>query len=81
MNTETFKERKKTLEEFYKRRIQFNISNMEIVQADTEINIYSFMNTIHFKTYIRFTEDIFLMGNLYSNLKPIIHYAYKLYYL
>ena len=34
MNTETFKERKKTLEEFYKRRIQFNISNIEIVQVD-----------------------------------------------
>ena len=44
MNTETFKERKKTLEEFYKRRIQFNISNIEIVQVDPEINIYSYMD-------------------------------------
>ena len=75
MNTETFKERKKTLEELYKRRIQFNISNIEIIQVDPEINIYSYMNSIHFKTYITFTEDMFLMGNLYSNLKPIIHYA------
>ena len=75
MNTETFKERKKTLEEFYKRRIQFNISNIEIVQVDPEINIYSYMDHIHFKTYITFTEDMFLMSNLYSNLKPIIHYA------
>ena len=75
MNTETFKERKKTLEEFYKRRIQFNISSIEIIQADTEINIYSYMDSIHFKTYITFTKDMFLMGNLYSNLKPIIHYA------
>ena len=75
MNTETFKERKKTLEEFYKQRIQFNISNIEIVQVDPEINIYSYMDHIHFKTYITFTEDMFLMGNLYSNLKPIIHYA------
>ena len=75
MNTETFKERKKTLEEFYKRRIQLNISNIEIVQVDPEINIYSYVNSIHFKTYITFTEDMFLMGNLYNNLKPIIHYA------
>ena len=75
MNTETFKERKKTLEEFYKRRIQFNISSIEIIQANPEINIYSYIDDIHFKTYITFTEDMFLMGNLYSNLKPIIHYA------
>ena len=75
MNTETFKERKKTLEEFYKRRIQFNISNIEIVQVDPEINIYSYIDGIHFKTYITFSEDMFLMGNSYSNLKPIIHYA------
>ena len=75
MNAETFKERKKLLEEFYKRRFQFNISNIEIIQANPEISIYSYMDDIHFKTYITFTEDMFLMGNLYSNLKPIIHYA------
>ena len=46
MNTETFKERKKLLEEFYKRRIQFNISSIEIIQADPEINIYSYMDTL-----------------------------------
>ena len=75
MNTETFKERKKTLEEFYKQRLQFNISNIEIIQVEPEINIYSNIDSIHFKTYITFTKDMFLMGNLYSNLKPIIHYA------
>ena len=75
MNAETFKERKKLLEEFYKRRIQFNISNIEIIQANPEISIYSYIDDIHFKTYITFSEDMFLMGNLYSNLKPIIHYA------
>ena len=59
MNTETFKERKKLLEELYKRRLQFNISNIEIVQVDPEINIYSYIDDIHFKTYITFTEDMF----------------------
>ena len=75
MNVETFTERKSLLEEFYKRRIQFNISNIEIVQADPDISIYSYMNDIHFETHITFKEDMFLMGNLYSNLKPIIQYA------
>ena len=75
MNKETFKERKKLLEEFYKRRIQFNISSLEIVQDDPEINIYSYMDDIHFKTYITFTEDMFLMDNLHNNLKPIKYFA------
>ena len=75
MNAETFTERKSLLEEFYKRRIQFNISNIEIVQADPDISVYSYMNDIHFETQIKFKEDMFLMGNLYSNLKPIIQYA------
>ena len=75
MNAETFTERKNLLEEFYKRRIQFNISNIEIVQVDSDISVYSYMNNIHFETHIKFKEDMFLMGNLYSNLKPIIQYA------
>ena len=75
MNAETFTERKSLLEEFYKRRIQFNISKIEIVQADPDISVYSYMNDIHFETHIKFKEDMFLMGNLYSNLKPIIQYA------
>ena len=75
MNAFTFSERKKLLEEFYKRRIQFNISSIEIIQDNPDISIYSYMDNIHFKTYIKFTEDMFLMGNLYSNLKPIIQYG------
>ena len=75
MNKETFKERKKLLEEFYKRRNQFNISSLEIVQVDPDISIYSYMDDIHFKTYITFTKDMFLMDNLHNNLKPIKYYA------
>ena len=75
MNVETFKERKNLLEEFYKRRIQFNISSIEIMQDNPAISIYSYMDNIHFKTYIKFTGDMFLMDNLYSNLKPIIQYG------
>ena len=75
MNVEIFKERKNLLEEFYKQRIQFNISSIEIIQDNPEISVYSYMDNIHFKTYITFTGDMFLMSNLYSNLKPIIQYA------
>ena len=75
MNAELFKERKNLLEEFYKRRIQFNISSIEIIQDNPDISIYSYMDNIHFKTHIKFTGDMFLMGNLYSNLKPIIQYG------
>ena len=75
MNAETFTERKKLLEEFYKQRIQFNISKIEINQADPDISIYSYMNDIHFRTHIKFKEDNFLMSDLYKNLKPIISYA------
>ena len=75
MNAETFTERKNLLEEFYKQRMQFNISKIEIIQVDPDISIYSYMNDIHFKTHITFTEDRFLIGDLYKNLKPIIYYA------
>ena len=75
MNAETFKEYKKSLEDFYKQRKQFNISKLEIKQVDQDINIYSYINDIHFTTHIKFTEDKFLIGDLYKNLKPVITYA------
>ena len=75
MNAEIFKERKNLLEEFYKHRNHFNIASIEIIQDEPEISVYSYMDNIHFKTYITFTKDKFLMGNLYNNLKPIIQYA------
>ena len=77
MNTETFTERKTILEEFYKERMKFKISKIEIIQVDPDISIYGYMSDIHFKTHITFTEDRFLIGDLYKNLKPIICYAYS----
>ena len=41
MNAETFTECKKTLEEFYKRRNQFNISKIEIKQVDPDISVHT----------------------------------------
>ena len=75
MNAETFTDCKNTLEEFYKRRIQFNISKIEIKQVDPDISVYSYLNDIHFRTHIKFTEDRFLIGDLYKNLRPVITYA------
>ena len=75
MNAETFTERKNLLEEFYKQRKHFNISKIEIKQVDPDISIYSYMNDIHFRTYIKFKEDKFLIGDLYKNLRPVISYA------
>ena len=75
MNAETFTERKNLLEEFYKQRKHFNISKIEIKQVDPDISIYSYMNDIHFRTHIKFTEDKFLIGDLYKNLRPVISYA------
>ena len=75
MNAETFTERKNLLEEFYKQRKQFNISKIKIKQVDPDISIYSYMNDIHFRTHIKFTEDRFLIGDLYKNLRPVITYA------
>ena len=75
MNAETFTERKNLLEEFYKQRKQFNISKIEIKQVDPDISIYSYMDNIHFRTYIKFMEDKFLIGDLYKNLRPVIAYA------
>ena len=75
MNAETFTEYKKTLEEFYKRRNRFNISNIEIKQVDPDISVYSYTDDLHFRTHIKFTEDRFLIGDLYKNLRPVITYA------
>ena len=75
MNAGTFTEYKKSLEDFYKQRKQFNISKLEIKQVDQDINVYSYINDIHFTTHIKFTEDKFLIGDLYKNLKPVLTYA------
>ena len=75
MNVPTFAECKNIIEEFYKQRKQFNISTLEIKQVDFDISIYSYINDLHFRTHIKFTEDKFLIGDLYKNLKPVITYA------
>ena len=77
MNTETFTERKNLLEEFYKKRMKFKISKIEIIQVDPDISIYGYMSDIHFKTHITFIEDRFLISEFYDHLKPIIYYAYS----
>ena len=77
MNAETFTERKNILEEFYKERMKFNIYRIDIIQANPGINIYENVGNIFFKTHITFTEDKFLMSEIYNHLKPIICYAYS----
>ena len=77
MNAETFTKRKNLLEDFYKERMKFNISKIEILQVDPDINIYDNMSNIFFKTHITFTKDKFLIGEFYNHLKPIICYAYS----
>ena len=77
MNTKTFTERKNLLEEFYKERMKFKISKIEIIQVDPDISIYGYMSDIHFKTHIIFIEDRFLISEFYDHLKPIIYYAYS----
>ena len=75
MSVPTFAECKDILEDFYKQRKQFNISSLEIKQVDPDISVYSYINDLHFTTHIKFTEDKFLIGDLYQNLKPVITYA------
>ena len=75
MNESTFKEYKNILEEFYKQRKHFFISEIEIIQEDPVISAYSYVSDLHFTTYIKFKEDKFLITDLYKNLKPIITYA------
>ena len=75
MSVPTFTESKNILEEFYKQRKHFIISEIEIKQVDPDISIYSYINDLHFATHIKFKEDKFLIGDLYKNLKPVIAYA------
>ena len=71
----TFTECKNILEDFFKRREKFIISEIEIIQEEPIISAYSYLSDLHFTTYIRFKEDKFLISELYKNLKPIITYA------
>ena len=75
MSVPTFTECKNILEEFYKQREQFIISEIEIIQEDPVISAYSYVSDLHFTTYIKFKEDKFLISDLYKNLKSIITYA------
>ena len=77
MNSETFTKRKNLLEDFYKERMKFNIYKIDILQVDPSINIYEHAGNIFFKTHITFIEDMFLIGEFYKHLKPIIYYAYS----
>ena len=77
MNAETFTKRKNLLEEFYKERVKFTISKIEIHQDNPEINIYEHVNSIFFKTHVNFTSNKFLIREFYKHLKPIIFYAYS----
>ena len=75
MSVPTFTECKNILEDFYKQRKHFIISEIEIKQVDPDISVYSYISDIHFTTNIKFKEDKFLIGDLYKNLKPIITFA------
>ena len=75
MSVPTFKECKNILEEFYKQRKHFFISEIEINQVEPVISAYSHVSNIHFTTDIKFKEDKFLIVDLYKNLKPIIAFA------
>ena len=75
MSEPTFKECKNILEEFYKQRKHFFISELEINQVDRDISVYSYISDIHFLTRIKFKEDKFLITDLYKNLKPVLTYA------
>ena len=71
----TFTECKNILEDFYKQRKHFFISEIYIIQEDPVISAYSYVSDLHFTTYIKLKEDKFLISDLYKNLKPIITYA------
>ena len=66
MDFETFAMRKKNLKEFYKERVKFNISKIEIHQDNPNINIYEHINNIFFKTHINFTNNKFLIREFYN---------------
>ena len=73
----TFKECKKILEDFYKKRIKYNIDSIFISQLGAEINIYESRNCIYFKTFVRFKRIRFSKYNFFKHIKPIIFYAYS----
>ena len=75
MSVPTFSECKNILEEFYKQRKHFFITEIEIKQFNINISAYSNVSDIHFLTYIKFKEDKFLIVDLHKNLKPIITFA------
>ena len=75
MSVPKFTECKSLIEDFYKQRKHFIISEIEIKQVDPDISVYSYINDIHFATHIKFKEDKFLISDLYKNLKPVITYA------
>ena len=75
MSVPTFTECKNILEDFYKQREQFIISEIDIIQVDPVISAYSYVSDLHFTTYINFKEDKFLINDLSKILKPIITYA------
>ena len=75
MSVPTFTECKSLLEDFYKQRKHFIISEIEIKQVDPVISAYSYVSDIHFTTDIKFKEDKFLIGDLYKNLKSILTFA------
>ena len=77
MDSETFTTRKNLLEEFYKERLKFNISKIEIHQDNPNINIHEHVNNIFFKTHINFINNKFLIKEFYKHLKPIICFAYS----
>ena len=75
MSVSTFTECKSLLEDFYKQRKHFIVSELEIKQVEPVISAYSYVSDIHFTTNIKFKEDKFLIGDLYKNLKPILTFA------
>ena len=77
MDSKTFTTRKNLLEEFYKERLKFNISKIEIHQDNPYINIHEHVNNISFKTHVNFTSNKSLIREFYKHLKPIICFAYS----
>ena len=73
----TFKECKKILEDFYKKRKKYNIDRIIIIQIGREINMYENRNYIHFKTFVNFKRVRFSKYNFFKQIKPIIFYAYS----
>ena len=77
MSVPTFKECKKILEDFYKKRKNFNNVSIIIIQRDGPINMYEHMNCLNFKTFVSFKKTRFLRYNFFKHIKPIIYYAFS----